>query len=85
MVRKSKPNYVPISTRCAGNKECERAEFMKATRSGIPLDISADYYPTMRAWLIEEESTLNAQGRTIAAGYVRDNITEHDRRYGWKD
>lgn len=85
MVRKSQTEYAPIRTRCRDDKQCERREYMKAARSGIPLDISADYYPEVRAWLIEEEASLQEQGRHMIAGFMRDNITEHDRRYDWKE
>lgn len=84
MVRKSKSEseYAPIRVRCQGSKDCERREYMRAARTGILLDISEDYYPEVRAWLIDEEQTLAFNGETIKAGYMRDNISEHDRRYG---
>lgn len=87
MFRKSKDTepYVTVFQRCHGDVKCEERSIKEHASSGVPLDIGKDVYAKCRAWLVEREAELLEQGATIRAGWVRDNITEHDRRYDYKE
>ncbi len=77
--------YVSPFKRCAGGLACEKKVIQQTAESGVPLDISREQYPKCRAWLVTHEADLLNQGKTIRAGWVRDNITEHDRRYTYRE
>ncbi len=77
--------YVSPFTRCAGDLACEEKVIKRTAESGVPLNISREQYPKCRAWLVTHETDLLNQGKTIQAGWARDNITEHDRRYSYRE